>query len=191
MFRSSQNFQRHNHYRSANCPITEDTPQWQTSLEKIVKHKCKLCSKVLLCDTRNILNHILKKHDMKSIGEYATETGCTVKKSFSKLTIKHDTLVDSSRALVLKEIGNYCSFTCDKCDHKSSKWFYMRRHLKSTHKLCCKQGDWHKFVSKAVLHKCNICREKILNDYEFVRTHMRKHHQLSYTNYKDTYIKLK
>ncbi len=188
VYHSSQTFQRHNLCKSANCPITEDTPQWQTSLEKVVKHKCKLCSKVLLCDTRNIINHILKKHDMKSIGEYAKKTGCTVKKSFSMVTLKHDTLVDNSHALVLIKIGNYCSFTCAKCDHKSSKWCNMRRHLKSTHKLCCRQGDWHNFVSKAVMHKCHICREKILNDYEFISTHMRNRHHISYTNYKDTYV---
>ncbi len=188
VYRGSQNFQLHARSKSANCPLKDDTPQWQTSLEEIVKHKCKLCFKILFCDSRSISRHAYYTHGFKSIEEYAKKTGCTLrKKSFGINSIENEALVNS--APIFKEIGNYCSFTCDKCGHKSSQWFNMRRHLKTTHEYISKGTDWQKFISRPVLHKCNICQEKILNDLEFIKTHLKKKHKQSCTKYKDSYTK--
>ncbi len=45
----------------------------------VVVHKCKICSKLLLCDRTTIRSHVRSiSHKIKTLEEYATKTGCVL-----------------------------------------------------------------------------------------------------------------
>ncbi len=51
-------------------------------LVKIIAHKCKICSKVLLCDRTTILSHVKYNHEVKNLNEYSDNKDCP--KSYNK-----------------------------------------------------------------------------------------------------------
>ncbi len=76
---------------SKTCLELRDTVKWQTCVEEVVTHKCKICSKLLLCDNTLILLHVRDNHNIKTIGEYVKKTACTLQthennKEFFKVT---------------------------------------------------------------------------------------------------------
>ncbi len=79
MYKSLRTFQSHTNLRSFTCPLKGQDLEWRTSLEKVITHRCKLCSKLLLCDSRMIIVHMVRAHGIKTIGEYAKQTGSTLK----------------------------------------------------------------------------------------------------------------
>ncbi len=99
-----------------------------TYLLEVITHKCKICSKLLLCDAKTIIQHVLCSHNMKTLTQYANKTGCTVKQHRERLT--KDNFEEITRDATIHEIvGNYCKFTCKKCGLDTKSWRMMKKHL--------------------------------------------------------------
>ncbi len=183
MYKSIQAFTKHTNSRSFTCPLKGQNLKWQTSLEKVIAHRCELCSKLILCDTRMIKSHMVGAHGIKTIGKYAKPTGSTLKPPDSPDPAPFFTSITQHESvLTLQDIGNHCTFRCSKCGHVSSQWTHMTMHLKKTG-----HGPWtnmwHRYISKIVRHECKICKRKILNDCEFLAFHVRSYHRLTLSDY--------
>ncbi len=153
-------------------------------LDKSVTHRCKICSKLLLCDWAIIHSHI-QSHKIKSLEAYAETTGCIiVGNKREKETIFYD---KTNKAKSLKKIGAFCSFKCDKCDYTVRSWSGMRTHLKKLKHGCLKSKGWHNYIDEIVMHQCQICQKKILNERTFLGIHFNKTHHLTVPQYVEAY----
>ncbi len=151
-------------------------------LVKIVTYKCKLCSKLILCDTTLFKNHISAEHDISKVAEYPerTEGSGNKFKKYSEPEIK-DLLNDAKMS---EEVGNLCKFECDKCDYVSTTWCFMREHLrKANHCPSFRDRKWFKYVSETVLHKCVICEQVQVCDRDFLRKHLVQEHKITVPEY--------
>ncbi len=172
---------KHKHVSSSKCPLKGNGNVSQTHVENVVTHQCKLCSKLLLCDLVILKKHLRFQHKMTSIQDYAMRTTCTIKRSPDEIT--NEELCKSSP--VSNVLGNYCTFGCDKCGYVSNGRLAMRQHLQTTgHGPGKVIKNWQKYIKKGVMHQCNICQRKILNDQESLSSHFRMHNGMSISEYK-------
>ncbi len=183
VFQSKSTFQEHHSGRrkSTTCPLKFKKLQSLECIDKVVTHKCKLCSKLLLCDFKYILFHTSYVHGISTAEEYASKTGCSLQQS--NRDVAHKTL--SKNAKVSKELGNFCTFTCDQCDHVLNGWKSMKKHVEVNHPGSGRTM-WQDYITKAVMYNCKICQKRILNDGFFLYYHL-KSHKLSKTAYKKKY----
>ncbi len=79
IFETKSTLYHHCSPKLGNCQQLESSVDWRTCIEEVVTHKCKMCSKLLLCDNSLIVMHVWNAHNIKSIGEYAKKAGCTLK----------------------------------------------------------------------------------------------------------------
>ncbi len=178
-YKSSSTFTTHNRNKIL-CPLKGQTLQWQTSLVKVVAHRCKLCSKLVLCDRLIIMNHVRKTHGIGAIGKYAKQTGSKLQVSVNEQGAENNLV--SKNAPTIEKAGNFCTFKCNKCGQVSQQWADMKRHLKRTgHGAWVKL--WHKYITKVVTYKCKICNRKVLNDRQFLGSHVNEYHQMTLSNY--------
>ncbi len=184
VFENYGTFRKHTTTTSAKCPLPEGMKPYEKYLEKVVAHKCKICSKLLLCDNEVIKKHIDTSHSLNNVGQYARKTGCTW------LPIKYhlngvDDIFKSKTATLSVIVGNCCIFTCDHCDKRINNWLHMRQHVKEKHGFS--NVMWHQYISKVVLHQCKICKNKVLCDKEFIKKHVSNHHKLKLSAYELKY----
>ncbi len=184
-YKSSASFKTHcTRTLKTRCPLEIDSQKWHEYLENVVSHKCKICSKLLLCDGETIKHHVKECHRMKTVREYAEKTKCTMDNCRG---LKETAFADLSKsANVTTHVGNFCKFTCDKCGYISKSWLDMKNHL-TKHKDVPAKREWFKYISETTLHKCMVCKEKILNDRKFIAGHLRKNHKTTVPQYIDKY----
>ncbi len=76
-FKGLANFRMHKH-NSKICLEDVKAHLWVDCLHgTIITHKCKICSKLLLCDLEPIRNHLSHHHGITSITQYVKQTGCS------------------------------------------------------------------------------------------------------------------
>ncbi len=80
-------------------------------LEKITVHICKICSKKVLCDSNELVNHFRKCHGMK-LSEYRKQFDCSG--SHLSLKAKYDLKLKEG-TLSQDIVGNLCIFQCPMC----------------------------------------------------------------------------
>ncbi len=155
-------------------------------IQKVVVHKCKICSKVILCSRQFLRAHIYF-HGIKTLSAYAEKTGCLLEDNClrSKDTFAFDRVTLGAK--VSKQVGNFCRYTCGTCSHITSMWRYMRVHLQRTGHGTSETNKWFKCISKTVLHQCLICDKKVLNGTEFVKDHVSKAHKKTLLQYLKEY----
>jgi hypothetical protein len=161
--------------------IKEDRDHLTSYLEKHVTHKCILCLNLLLCDRRPLRSHLIRVHQIKTIEEYCEKTGCSLSLNNKKLSNNIQNYPLSH------EIGNFCSFECKACNSKFETFVALRAHgcLKgSKGKNLNRYQQVFNYLSKAVVHECGICKEKILCDNKIISVHLfGKHKRMNLTEY--------
>ncbi len=180
IFNNYSTFKQHISLIAGKCTQLQNNIQWRTCVLEVVSHKCKLCSKHLLCDNNVIMDHVKKYHDIKTILEYSKKTGSTLRNCRNIIDGSH--ILNSKKATISTEIGNYCTFTCHNCGFSSGNWPHLRKHLIKTHGTS--DSEWHQHITKVVLHQCKICKKKVLNECKFVQNHVYRNHQMSISEYK-------
>ncbi len=164
------------------CQELQDTVEWRTCIEEVVTHKCKICSKLILCDKGIILMHVRGIHYIKSIGEYAKKSGCTLEKRYRN-DLEKRVNVNSKDAKTSVQIGNHCSYACHDCGYTSKCWVSMKKHFNELNHGSSKNG-WHHYITETVLHQCKVCKNNVLNDLRFISNHINHHHHMSIQDYK-------
>ncbi len=157
-------------------------------IQKARYHQCRICDKIMLCDTQMIENHTSKKHGMK-IEDYMFRIPRHIAQenlvSMAFPNIKNFQLNAAERELVPKEsitsdVANLCNFKCDKCCFRSRSFYNLRAHLFK----CNGSGKFHsKYLLDAIFHKCKICSVIFLCDKVALWHHVNKTHNLKITEY--------
>ncbi len=166
------------------CKLSVSNQNVIKYVTKVVSHKCKLCSKLVLCDGKLLATHFLAKHRIKSLKEYANKTGSTMaaadgckKQSFEKLT---------NTAKLSQQVGSMCRFSCDQCNYESKTWAATRKHMQKIHSWSSNES-WSNYISKTVMHQCRICQKKVLNDVVFLFNHFKDSHKMTLLSYVKKY----
>ncbi len=96
---------------------------------KIIVHKCRICSTLVLCEKSMILDHLRNVHKIRTLDSYPTldET-----KSIEKEETQNKKLTWKERfemAPVSEKIKNLCIFKCLVCSRKYSLKASLKFHL--------------------------------------------------------------
>ncbi len=153
-------------------------------IESVTTHKCKICSKYLFCDRVDITRHVRLTHELSLI-EYSEITGYTLVGGQQE----KDAFIAGqlNTAKTLKELGNFCTFKCKICSHVTTSWRDMRKHLKDNKHYSQEGKGWHHYADEKVMYQCLICDDKVLNDSELVKNHLKSKHSTTVSDYVKTY----
>ncbi len=148
-----------------------------TCLVEARYHKCRFCSRDILCDKNIISRHAHGYHHMSleqymAAGNGKPEKGVMVqinkkkyRRLFPKDTIPHE--------FVVAKVANACTFTCPHCGKKSVSSTGFSHHLLRS---CVKRTIISKNVTEARYHECRLCCRVMLCDYTIIKTHIQRSH---------------
>ncbi len=143
-----------------------------SSLSKAIVHKCQICSKRILCDLRDLRNHI-QVHKIDTLKDYIDKTNLMRISYYSteKLNLLYKT--QSSKYEFTSEYKNSCKFKCTRCAYTCSTWSSLTKHVSVK-----KHGPLDRiaeYLQKIVFFKCNMCDETVFCEKRFIRSHFYKH----------------
>ncbi len=146
----------------SSCATSLHFSQVASLMPKVVCHRCKICSTLVLSDPIFMHRHLSAKHQMRSkqyIQKFCIDTSKTVAQgSYSESVI-----------------GNLCLYTCPDCKEQYNSWYKFNVHQRHT---SCKKiifKNRHK-VMKSVYHKCLICYKTVVCEKWQLAKHMNKNH---------------
>ncbi len=157
-------------------------------ITKSIGHKCKLCSKLLLCDSTYLLTH-LRKHKIYDLRIYCKKTKSRLPYVDRKTSLQK---LSESSCRVTRNVGNLCIFSCKECHKEWNTWINLKCHLKKCPHYAVRYeendkptiwNDLGQFVTKCIFHLCNICEEKMLCDPFFIREHAKTRHSITASEY--------
>ncbi len=144
-------------------------------LIKIVAHQCSICSKLLLCDKRVILSHLLKVHTISSLKKYCDQENLLNMRGVPNFKIKHDIFDkrDLQRNKISKNLGNYCKFECNMCGFSSNAWRKMAKHIKENDHG--RNLGSNCYATSKTFIECSVCNQFVLCDRQIFVQHLCKH----------------
>ncbi len=80
-----------------------------------------------------------------------------------------------------------CEFACPECRSNFNYWKKFVFHVKSKHRRTIGISDYKDYLSKATVHICNICSEKVLNEDRFLCLHFSWKHKMKLVDYRQKY----
>ncbi len=80
-----------------------------------------------------------------------------------------------------------CLFKCLQCTFQNTTWMYFTQHMRKVHQKAVKMSEYEKFASKAFVHVCKVCSDKVLCDSVHFSKHFRQH-GLSIKEYRQKYF---
>ncbi len=182
LYGSIEKLESHNYNNIIKCLQHTRSNFWLECLEVVVAHKCKLCSKLVLCDTRTLHKHMISNHKIKSLQEYSKGTGINIiSKSMAEKKLENNLLKCNNDKTKL--VGNFCQYKCHVCKHGTKFWPNMKEHLQVTNHGKYGRNDVDQYLSVACLHKCKICDKKMPNDRYLVDTHLKSYHKVTPSQY--------
>ncbi len=172
-----------------------------TYLIKGFSYRCKVCSKLMLCDNYVMQSHMsvvhgFKKDDKRSVTFKLKEQYKTFCDSFIKdipvsPVIGKRTIVPIEKIPIkniTSKIGSFCCFRCPRCDLKDvSNYKSLRAHFKAVHN--CGVTYKPSLVSVARYHGCLLCPKAVLSDRQFLGTHISTMHKKSLVEYERTFLR--
>jgi len=193
--------------------LTEYTVQHGNADNKTEHHTCHLCNNIIEHQFDNLKNHIethsitIEHYYHKFIGSTnrdATNAEIIVAKPTiepSKPEPKPQIQITSISALnnstpikVRKNHwANGCSYQCILCKgQKYPEEFMFKKHIMTAHNMAPEEYQ-NNFGDPALvkqLHICKVCNKDVKHEYTAILNHLRVKHNLTLTQYTQTYIKL-
>ncbi len=135
-----------------------------------VYHKCKICDKSMLCDSKVLVRHFRRAHGI-STEEYCKKTATTIVQSrHRQVSLKTETLKLS------KNIGNFCVFDCNICKKQYHNSMHFRDHF-ATHRPRPME-PLTTYLTKGLSYQCSVCSKLMLCDKSVLQSHMRAVHDI-------------
>ncbi len=145
-------------------------------LTKITAYKCQICSMRVLCDKAVMKDHLRDRHQIVCLAEYSQQTNGKYVDKKRRKSYKDENefrLAYSDNYEISQSIGNLCSFSCTKCSFTCTYWKTMTRHVtKNKHGSILSP---EKYVTKATVHICQVCKEVVLCDNQLLTAHFSIH----------------
>ena len=164
-------------------------------------HRCRVCSKDVICDLNFISWHVRAHGKNFNVHNYSKEYGLNIVHGPSvgirKVTsikiarqkeskrqpraappAKKTTMArKASRAPVVETLKNECVFKCTDCDEQNPSWAGLWYHLVTRgHGVCASKGGFSRaYLLKESLHSCRKCGKEILCDKRMIAWHVKTH----------------
>ncbi len=140
-------------------------------------HRCRICSKSILCDRRAIRDHVVS-HNV-NFKAYEART-CAAKEKSEK----GKKLLFPEKAIPAKYItdfvANACAFSCPHCEHRATSLGGIWKHLG---RCSGTAGFKPEYVTEARYHKCLVCSRVMLCDNTVISNHLAPCHGLTVKAY--------
>ncbi len=102
--------------------------------------------------------------------------------------IQEQSLVKKKAAVSESATSGLCTMTCIFCSDKYSCWDEFKKHMKLKHnKIVIRKPDFEKYLTKATVHVCRICAEKVFCEGKHLADHFATKHKLNLSNYRKKY----
>jgi len=130
---------------------------------KLVKHKCKLCSKLVRAEVADVNLHLRREHSIKP-KTYRALDGQDV--SEENPTPSDANRQKRRRPISTDYVADACTYACPVCKEGPSSWPVILAHLLREHPtLVSEEGEIRRLKSSSivreVLHNCRICKESL------------------------------
>ncbi len=117
-------------------------------------------------------------------------------KLHQKRTLKQSKAVNATKKKKKFEISEdaldgLCQFHCSICQSTYTGWDEFCYHMRKRHEKTPKRADHEKYIYSVILHVCKMCPRKILCDCGFLDSHMKSKHQISLSEYRQQYKKIR
>ncbi len=143
-------------------------------LTDIVAYKCYLCSKKMACDKSVIYHHVYGKHKLPFL-DYIKLPNVKVEGKNLKKEKELETFITkpSNNLTIQENVGNFCKFSCPRCEYSSLTWRILERHLREKCNLSVQSPK--ECVTKVSLYKCKVCIKLLLCDTRIIANHVKSH----------------
>ncbi len=145
-------------------------------LVKVVHHQCQVCMKKIYCERKAICSHMNQRHKL-TLQEYIDK--------FPQVT-EEETQNEEEDFPITCKVGNLCQYSCQLCKVETLSWEHMYAHIKKNHGQFRKKIQRQEWMSKRVLHQCQVCKRKVDCDRRAIKAHV-YYHQLSLQEYTNKY----
>ncbi len=132
--------------RKKKCSIQSTRKHLHKYLLKVITHKCKICSKLLLCDRNTILKHTSYVHDIRTLTEYASKTGCTQKTD----------LIPSDASVSENADSGLCKYKCDRCCATFLKWTNISAQMRNKHDSKVRRANILSYLDTITVYNCKL-----------------------------------
>ncbi len=152
-------------------------------LKDVFAHKCHICSMKILCEKGTIQKHMSYHHKI-TMTKYCNMMNLELDSKTSK---KNKDIVElvtkpSSKHEIIKKVGNFCKFSCPKCDFVCNNYKAMKVHIrKKEHGPLL---SYAKYLTSVIFHKCHVCDELVPNDIDIFFMHISVRHKMTLPNYR-------
>ncbi len=139
-------------------------------LIKTIVHKCKLCSKLMLCEIQAISSHLKYAHKIGSIDDYLQMTGT---KWTENIDLQTFCKINAEKYKISQEVKNHCRFACDICDFSNHTWITLKQHIIRKHNVSANKPTH--YATSITFHKCHLCGKLVLCDRTYILQHLMGH----------------
>jgi hypothetical protein len=159
--------------------VTKQTKLLLDYIDKIVAHKCKLCFKLILCDTV-LLDKQIRHFHQTTLDEYSKELKC--ERIYSSLADKQTILDNAEISSTPKSL---CTFKCLSCNKTYGSYQALLKHITENrnHGPLIKP-IWINHIIKPVFYECHICTKKVFCDANYLENHFRESHKMTLKEYR-------
>ncbi len=162
---------------------TRSGDQVDRYLKDVIAHMCHICSIKILCEKSIIRQHMKIHHSMTMI-KYCNKMNLELESQKSKINKDILQLVTqlSTKLQILKKIGNFCNFSCYKCDFVTNNYASMREHIR-------KNGHgpllpYTRYLTSAIFYVCRLCDKLVPNDKDIFSVHISSQHKITLQTYR-------
>ena len=157
---------------------------------KIVKHRCFICKSMVTHDSRNLHEHLRRRHYLSTrdyfkrfiLGERETDgklKPSEVEGSTNDTARKHNSYSDTEYS----HWADQCEYSCSSCNFETKKKNTIRLHMKVKHG----QGQTYR-NKKIVYHKCLVCHKSITHNWKNLHNHFKRCQNLGPREYFEKFI---
>ncbi len=186
-------------YHRETCDDLSEYKSYMACLVEGFSYKCKMCSRLMLCDRYNIYNHMRSQHGKlsshtfhKDMHQQYEKVCDSFKKDIPLSKIVHSQLnvpISNFRPTeITSTIGNLCTFSCPSCISKTfSSWRALEYHLEKVHNKTLTYSP--SLVVSARYHSCLMCPMATLSDRKLLKRHLKNTHKMKLSKYEAIFIK--
>lgn len=188
--------------------------QFTNLASKVVIHRCRICQAKIYWSAKCLGTHLKSTHAM-TLEEYYQDRFSVVppkeQHDATRVTLSSPSQISHSKTSASNQIQdvassspltvpsstsdfvrwkNQCNYDCQLCGQEYKDYAQLKPHILKTHMVSINEyrAQFGRCITKSVKHVCKICQRPIQHTHDSLAHHSREAHNISCTEYYETYI---